>query len=114
MTWATSAHGSKNMKLSGAAMSVANACLAESVNTAIAKRKADREAEPKRRGAHSLMTDAQILEARALSEFAGWSRASLEERFGVDTATMKRVLSGVTRSRLVASRKHLPADVEAV
>lgn len=60
-----------------------------------------------------LLTDEQILEVRALSQFAGWGRAALAKRYGVKADMIDRVLSGITRSRLVATRKHLPADVEA-
>lgn len=65
------------------------------------------------KGHTPLLTDAQILEMRALSEFAGWNRERLMQRFGVDNDMVYRVLSGVTRSRLVATRKHLPKNLEA-
>lgn len=71
-----------------------------------------RRASTGTKGNRCLMTDAQILEMRALSEFASWSRAKLQLRYGVDANMVERVLSGLTRSRLVATRKHLPADLE--
>lgn len=70
-------------------------------------------AKPERncRGAPPLLSDAQILEMRALHDFAGWSSKRLQQRFGVDEGMVKRVLDGITRSRLVAKREHLPAEV---
>lgn len=65
------------------------------------------------RGAPPLLSDAQILEMRALHDFAGWRPKRLQQRFGVDAGMVKRVLSGITRSRLVATREHLPAEVVA-
>ncbi len=62
-------------------------------------------------GKPSLLTDEQILELRALSQFAGWRCDALMARYGVDRAMIDRVVSGVTRSRLVASPRHLPDGV---
>ncbi|MBB3017645.1 hypothetical protein FHR70_000685 [Microvirga lupini] len=67
------------------------------------------KATGKIRGNAPLMTDEQILECRALDQFAGWGTEQLQRRYGVDAAMIQRVLSGITRSRLVATRKHLPA-----
>lgn len=67
----------------------------------------------KPRGRPPLLADAQILELRALAEFAGWQPGRLAARFGVDLSMVKRILSGVTRARLVAKREHLPAGVVA-
>lgn len=64
-------------------------------------------------GRTPLLPDDKILELRALSEFAGWSARSLSLRFGIDLDAVRRFLSGVTRSRLVATRAHLPAEVVA-
>lgn len=75
---------------------------------ATAKRRSD---PPKVRGQKPLLSDAQILEMRALSEFAGFRNLQLSERFAVDMDMVNRVISGVTRSRLVATRKHLPEGV---
>lgn len=65
------------------------------------------------RGRAPLLTDAQILEMRALSEFAEWGTKRLQLRFRVDAEAVRRILLGITRSKLVASRKHLPKDLEA-
>lgn len=65
------------------------------------------------RGRAPLLTDAQILELRALSQFAGWSRARLMKRYGIDEHAADRFLSGITRSRLVAKPCHLPAEITA-
>lgn len=67
-------------------------------------------AKPERncRGTPPLLSDDQILEMRALHDFAGWSPKRLQLRFAVDADMVKRVLSGITRSRLVATRAHLP------
>ena len=69
-----------------------------------------RKAE-KPRGRSPLLPDDKILELRALAEFAGWDAARLAERFGVDLPMVKRILSGITRARLVATRAHLPVEV---
>lgn len=73
-----------------------------------------RKPEPQTRGKRPILTDAQILELRALDQFAGWGRAKLMSRYGVDAPTVIRILSGVTRSRLIATRQHLPADLETL
>lgn len=70
-----------------------------------------RNTTPKVRGHKPLLSDAQILEMRALSDFAGFSNLQLSDRFDVDMDMVNRVISGVTRSRLVATRKHLPEGV---
>ena len=62
------------------------------------------------RGHAPLLTDAQILEMRALSQFASWSRNRLMARYGIDAATCDRYLNGITRSRLVAKPCHLPSE----
>lgn len=69
--------------------------------------------QTKPRGRAPLLSNAQILEMRALAEFAGWSNKRLRERFGVNDSNVRRVLDGITRSRLVATREHLPAEVVA-
>lgn len=62
-------------------------------------------------GRPPLLTDAQILELRALADFAGWANDALALRYGIDQASVRRYVSGITRSRLVATRAHLPAGV---
>lgn len=49
---------------------------------------------------------------RALSDFAGFSNLQLSDRFDVDMDMVNRVISGVTRSRLVAARKSRMRDVQ--
>uniref|UniRef100_A0AAU6W2J0 Uncharacterized protein n=1 Tax=Pseudomonas phage Touem01 TaxID=3138548 RepID=A0AAU6W2J0_9VIRU len=71
-----------------------------------------RKPEPQTRGKHPILTDAQILELRALDQFAGWGIARLMARYSVNKPTVTRILSGVTRSRLIATRQHLPANLE--
>jgi hypothetical protein len=70
--------------------------------------------EPKKppKRPHSGLTDAQILEARALYEFAGWSNKRVAEHTGLDLATVKRITSGATGAKLFATIKHLPDGVE--
>ena len=65
------------------------------------------------RGNAPLLTDNQILELRALSQYAGWGCDRLMARYGVDKDMIWRVVEGVTRSRLVASPRHLPTGVTA-
>lgn len=73
---------------------------------------------PRRKGGSQghtpLLTDEQILEVRALSQFAEWGYDRLSSRYGVDKAMIHRVVSGVTRSRLVATLRHLPAGVTPI
>jgi hypothetical protein len=71
--------------------------------------------KPKKGGSQGcapLLTDEQILELRALYQFAGWAPDALMLRFKVDKHMVKRVTEGFTRSRLVATLKHLPAGVK--
>lgn len=63
------------------------------------------------RGRKPLLSDEKILELRALAEFAGWRTDALALRFEIDQAAVRRYASGVTRSRLAATRAHLPAGV---
>ncbi|WP_443698603.1 hypothetical protein [Pseudomonas sp.] len=63
-------------------------------------------------GCAPLLSDEQILELRALYQFAGWAPDALMLRFKVDKHMVKRVTEGFTRSRLVATLKHLPAGVK--
>lgn len=63
----------------------------------------------------AIMTDAQVLEARALQEFADWSNAQVSERFpAINTRTLDAILDYRNRSRLIPKKTHLPAGVEAV
>lgn len=62
-------------------------------------------------GKYRALTDAQILELRALSEFAGWTNKQLQDRYGLDAVSINRYVGGITRSRLVATRKHLPKEI---
>lgn len=57
-----------------------------------------------------LLTDAQILELRALSQFAGWCRERLMERYGINADAANRYLMGISRARLVAKPEHLPPE----
>lgn len=71
--------------------------------------------KPKKGGSQGvapLLSDEHILELRALYEFAGWKPDALALRFKVDKAMVKRVTEGFTRSRLVATLKHLSAGVK--
>lgn len=65
-------------------------------------------------GHKPLLTDEQILELRALAQFAGWPCERLMARYGVDKAMIQRVVAGVTRSRLVATLRHLPEGVNQI
>lgn len=59
----------------------------------------------------STMTDEQVLEARALQVFKGWTRAQLHARYPhVETRTLDSILQGTNRTRLVPTKKHLPED----
>lgn len=61
---------------------------------------------------HSDITTAQILEARALFEFAGWKNKVIAKHLGLDLEAVKRMTSGRTGARLFATIEHLPAGVE--
>lgn len=63
----------------------------------------------------ALMTDAQVLEARALQEFADWSNEQVCARFpAINKRTMDSILDYRNRSRLIPKATHLPDGVEAV
>lgn len=70
----------------------------------------DAKADKKR--PHSQLTDAQILEGRALFEFAGWVNKRIASHMNLDLETVKRITSGRTGAKLFATVKHLPAGVE--
>jgi len=65
------------------------------------------------RGPSTILNDSQILELRALSDFAGWSRQRLMRHYGIDWSTADRYLSGQTRAKLIAKPEHLPPGVIA-
>ena len=65
------------------------------------------------RGRSPILTDSQILELRALSDFAGWSRQRLMRHYGIDGPTADRYRSGQTRAKLIATPEHLPPGVAA-
>lgn len=60
-------------------------------------------------GRKRLLTDAQVLELRALYEFGGWSLSKIRERFGLDVDSAKRYAHGVTRRTVIATPADLPA-----
>lgn len=64
-----------------------------------------------KRGNKPALSDGQILEARALHLFAGWTAAALAERYGASLDVAKRIAYGFTRPQLVPTRAHLPQDV---
>jgi uncharacterized protein (DUF433 family) len=67
------------------------------------------------KGGKPLMTDAQVLEARALQDFADWSLDQVQERFPqIQRDTLKAILDYRNRSRLIPKEHHLPTGVEAV
>jgi hypothetical protein len=61
------------------------------------------------------MTDAQVLEARALVELAGWTTTKVIDRFpDVKRTTVAGILEYRTRGRLIPNAVHLPAGVVAL
>lgn len=61
----------------------------------------------------SVMTDSQVLEARALYEFRGWRPRRLQERYPhVDPRTLQNILNYTNRSRLIPTEANLPSEVE--
>ena len=65
------------------------------------------------RGRSPTLTDSQILELRALSDFAGWSRQRLMRHYDIDGPTVDRYRSGQTRAKLIATPERLPPGVTA-
>jgi hypothetical protein len=53
----------------------------------------------------TLMTDAQVLECRALAEFEGKTTQELADRYGVKRDYMYKLLSYTTRSKLIPRQK---------
>jgi uncharacterized protein (DUF433 family) len=61
------------------------------------------------------MTDAQVLEARALVELAGWTTTEVIARYpAVKRSTVSGILEYLTRGRLIPKAIHLPAGVAAL
>ena len=61
-----------------------------------------------------LMTDAEVLEARALHEFAEFSHAAIRARYGLARRYSQQLLKYETRSKLIPKPCHLPAGVRPV
>lgn len=99
--------------LQATALNMSQTIMVEEAAAKLAERKAARVRPPKSQGIKPLLTDNEILEVRALSEFAGWACDALMLRYGVNKSMIQRVVTGITRSRLVASPGHLPAGVTA-
>lgn len=57
---------------------------------------------------NALLTDAQVLEARALLEFGGASNAEIGERYGLTPEYVSRLKSYRVRSKLIPKPSHLP------
>ena len=65
-----------------------------------------------RGGAAKTMSDAHVLEARALELFAGWERHRIAARYpDVKQSTLYRILDGLNRVQLIAKPCHLPHEV---
>lgn len=65
------------------------------------------------KGGRPIMTDEQVLEARALQDFADWSLDEIMARFpDIKRETMRQVLDYLNRSRLIPQPHHLPDGVE--
>lgn len=61
------------------------------------------------------MTDAQVLEARALVELAGWTTKEVSERYPmINPRTLASILTYINRSTLIPKAVHLPAGVVAL
>lgn len=61
------------------------------------------------------MTDAQVLEARALVELAGWTTIEAVARYpDVKRSTVTGILEYRTRGRLIPKAIHLPDGVVAL
>ena len=89
---------------------IANKIMAEEAQEILTERAIKREeAQPKGKGVVPALSDEDILEMRALAEFAGWKRRHLAAYYGVDVIFVTRVVTlGCTRALLVATREHLP------
>lgn len=67
------------------------------------------------KGGNPILTDAQVLEARALQDFADWDLDQVQARFpAIKRDTLKAILDYRNRSRLIPKEHHLPSGVEAV
>lgn len=56
----------------------------------------------------TLLTDHQVLEARWLSEFGGWTRRRIAEHYGLAEAYVRNLLRYQTRSKLYPKREDFP------
>lgn len=74
-----------------------------------------RHAEARTPDHRQTMTDAQVLEARALVELAGWTTTDVIARYpNVKRSTVSGILEYLTRGRLIPKAIHLPAGVVAL
>lgn len=84
--------------------SISEKVLAEERQVKAAARKAPKP-DPAYR---TLLTDAQVLEARALHEFGGRSISDIARRYSLEYGYARRLLDYTVRSKLIAKREHLP------
>lgn len=56
----------------------------------------------------TLLTDHQVLEARWLSEFGGWTTRQVREHYGLSEAYARSLLRYQTRSKLYPKREDFP------
>jgi len=55
-----------------------------------------------------VLSDVQILQIRALKEFAGWKAPKIAEHFGIDISKVYKIVSYEQRSKLIPKRTDLP------
>lgn len=61
-------------------------------------------------GGRTPLTEAQVLELRALRTYHGWSEGRLASRYGLNRETTRRIVDGLTYAKL---RYEVPADAAA-
>lgn len=99
-----------SIKLSTTLDRIADAVIADDVTRNLAERKA---CQQRTAGYKVLLTDAEVLEARALMEFGGATSTVVAERYGVTNAYVSRLKLYLTRSKLIPDRSHLPVGWSA-
>ncbi len=96
----------RGSSLNDVAGRIAGQLMVEAANAALAVRKVPKPARTG--GTGTLLTDAQVLEARALHEFGGRSISDIARRYSLEYGYARRLLDYTVRSKLIAKREHLP------
>lgn len=88
-----------NLKLNASLLKVAQKVRAEAVQSQRRPKKIKRDLE---------ISDQQVLQIRALKEFANWKPRIIAKRMGLDINRVYKIISYEQRSKLVPKKTDLP------